>query len=91
MNVSVSVFVLCYNEAVLLPHTVAHYKKYLPSCNITIYDNESTDGSVELAKSLGCQVVSWSSGNINDVLLKKNISNNTGYINARVQKYRAIL
>ena len=36
----------------------------------------STDGSVELAKSLGCQVVSWSSGNINDVLLKKNISNN---------------
>jgi hypothetical protein len=47
----------------------------MPSCNITIYDNESTDSSVEIAKALGCTVVSWSSGNINNELEKINIRN----------------
>ena len=60
------VFLLCHNECTLLPHTIAHYKRYIPSCHISIYDNESTDGSVELATSLGCSVHSWSSNNMLD-------------------------
>lgn len=60
---SIHVFLLCYNEAPLLPHIVKHYRTYLPSCQITVYDNESTDHSVELARALGCSVVSWSSEN----------------------------
>jgi hypothetical protein len=48
----------------------------MPSCNIIIYDNESTDGSVELATSLGCSIHSWSSNNIIDDYKYITIKNN---------------
>ena len=71
----IHVFLLCFNESYLLPHMIAHYRAYLPSCHITIYDNESSDDSVAIAKRLGCEVISWSSNNMNDERLKIKIRN----------------
>jgi len=72
----IHIYVLCFNEELLLPHTVQHYRKYLPHAHITVYDNESTDRSVEIAKELGCDVVSWNSQNIQNEYIQKDMRNN---------------
>ncbi len=73
---NVHIFILCYNEEVLLPHTVAHYKKYIPICNITILDNKSIDKSVEIATRLGCNIISWDSNNIMNEFIQADLKNN---------------
>jgi glycosyltransferase involved in cell wall biosynthesis len=73
---NITIVLLCFNERAILPHMVKHYRKYLPSCKIIIYDNESTDGSVEIALFLGCTVISWNSNNIIDDKKYIDIKNN---------------
>jgi hypothetical protein len=58
-----------------------HIKKLKLSQNLrddffTIYDNESTDNSVEIANQLSCNVVSWNSNNIQDDYKFAYIKNN---------------
>ena len=59
----VRIHVICYNEEKILPFFIRQYSKRFPGCNITVYNNESTDGTATLAILLCCDVVNFSTQN----------------------------
>ena len=46
----VAVLVPCYNEARAIAKVVADFRAALPDATIYVYDNNSTDGTVEAAQ-----------------------------------------
>lgn len=58
---SVDVFALCYNEEHILQAFIDHYKNYF-NANITFWDNESSDNSVNIILANGCTYHSYYSG-----------------------------
>jgi len=77
----ITVYILCFNEEKIIEFTINAYRKLFPNCNIIIYDNESTDSSVQKAKALKCEVRSFSTGGILDEL-KMTEMRNTVWKNA---------
>jgi len=52
----VAVLVPCFNEETAVATVVADFRKALPSADIYVYDNNSTDGTVAVARDAGAQV-----------------------------------
>lgn len=52
----IAVLIPCYNEAVTIEKVIKDYKKALPSADIYVYDNNSTDGTDKIAKKAGAIV-----------------------------------
>ncbi len=50
------VLIPCYNEAKTIAKVVTDFKEVLPHADIYVYDNNSTDGSDELARDAGAIV-----------------------------------
>lgn len=75
----IELFTMVHNEAFILPRMVAFYRSRIPDIIINVYDNHSTDDTIEIARSLGCNVYDISSeGLVNDQVLidfKNNIWN----------------
>ena len=57
MNLSISVIIPTLNEAAELPSTLAHLRKIPEVREIIIADGGSTDGTPQIAESLGCRVI----------------------------------
>ncbi len=49
----IAVLIPCYNEAQTIEKVVTDAKKALPDATIYVYDNNSTDGTAEIAKKAG--------------------------------------
>ena len=52
----IAVLVPCYNEGKTIAKVVGDFKKYLPDATIYVYDNNSTDNTVEQATAAGAVV-----------------------------------
>ena len=52
----IAVLIPCYNEAKTIEKVVKDYKKALPNADIYVYDNNSKDGTDEIAKKAGAIV-----------------------------------
>ena len=51
-----AVLIPCYNEELTIEKVVKDFKKELPEADIYVYDNNSKDKTVELAKKAGAIV-----------------------------------
>lgn len=69
------IFILCYNEEKIVNETIKYYRNKFPDCIITIFDNDSTDNSVAIAKSLNCNIYTYFSNNTQDDFLFSNLKN----------------
>lgn len=56
MGNKIAVLIPCYNESKTIEKVIKDYKKALPEADIYVYDNNSTDGSDEIAKKAGAIV-----------------------------------
>jgi glycosyltransferase involved in cell wall biosynthesis len=80
----ITVFALAFNEEILAQFMIDHYRSRFPNCHIIIYDNGSTDKTVEIAKANNCEVIDYthlSGRKLNDILHMK--IKNTCWKNAK--------
>lgn len=52
----VAILVPCYNEATTIAKVVADFRRVLPDATIHVFDNNSVDGTADLARDAGAQV-----------------------------------
>lgn len=69
---SIEIHIVTYNEEIMLPFTLQHYKKMFSNVTFVIHDNYSTDNTVQIATDAGCSVELFDSeGGMNDVIHAK--------------------
>ena len=52
----ISVIIPCYNEEITVKQVIEEFRRYLPEAEINVFDNNSEDNSVKLAKEAGAIV-----------------------------------
>lgn len=52
----VAVLIPCYNEALSVAQVIRDSKKYLPNATVYVYDNNSTDDTIRIARKSGAVV-----------------------------------
>ena len=52
----IAVLIPCYNESATIAKVVQDYRAALPDAAIYVYDNNSTDGTDEIARAAGAVV-----------------------------------
>lgn len=56
-NEKIAICIPCYNEAPTISFVVQSFRRELPESEIWVIDNNSTDGTMEVAKNAGARVI----------------------------------
>lgn len=59
-NMETAILIPCYNEALTIKKVIEDFQENMPNAKIYVYDNNSTDGTAEIAKRCGAIVRSES-------------------------------
>jgi glycosyltransferase involved in cell wall biosynthesis len=59
----ITIYTITYNESHIIEYFIKWYRDRFKDCKIVVYDNESTDNTKEIAESLGCEVITYSTNN----------------------------
>lgn len=54
---NIAVLIPCYNEGITIGTVIKDFQRILPEASIYVFDNNSTDKTAEVAKSLGIAVI----------------------------------
>jgi glycosyltransferase involved in cell wall biosynthesis len=64
----IEIHIITYNEQIMLPFTIKHYRKMFGSPKFIIHDNGSTDDTLMLARLAGCEIVPFTTSGMNDTV-----------------------
>ena len=73
---NITIFLLCYNEELLLPLALKHYRDRFPTAKFVLVDNYSTDNSNNIAKENGMEIKQFESSNCQNEETMMYIRNN---------------
>jgi glycosyltransferase involved in cell wall biosynthesis len=73
---NITIFLLCYNEELLLPFTLKHYRDRFPNAKFVLVDNYSTDNTCNIAKDNGMEIKQFESSNCQNEETMMYIRNN---------------
>lgn len=63
----ITIYTITFNEEVILPYFINHYRKRFPNCRIVVYDNMSDDKTIEIALQNNCDVITYNTdGKLSD-------------------------
>lgn len=58
----ITFYTIAYNEEVMLPQFIKHYRTRFPGCRIVVYNNMSDDRTKDIAFEFGCEVIDYDTG-----------------------------
>jgi hypothetical protein len=76
MDNLLEVFVTTWNNEAIIQDFIDWYRDRIPNCRITMYDNMSSDNTVEICKNNGCNVISFDTNGKMDESKLMEIRNN---------------
>ena len=75
----IAVLIPCYNESKTIKKVIKDYKEVLPEADIYVYDNNSTDGTDEIARKAGA-IVKYVDDNLSPTTISAPLFNTRSHI-----------